>query len=78
MHLSFIGRYLSCICQNLLLPWLISSHVYKYLSDDETLLCATDVTDIKSNTKENAIQHCHKADETEHMTWRPINKATDH
>lgn len=27
---SFIGRDLSSVCQNLLLPWLISSHVYKY------------------------------------------------
>jgi hypothetical protein len=35
----------------------------------------TDVTDIKSNTKEHARYCCHKADETECMTWRPIDKA---
>lgn len=35
----------------------------------------TDVTDIKSNTKEHARYCCHKADETERMTWRPIDKA---
>lgn len=36
---SFIGRDLSSVCQNLLLLWLISSHVYKYPWDDKTPLC---------------------------------------